>query len=105
MADHVGERLDALEKGQAEIYHDLREKKEAGLGGKIAEHLTLSGLVEIEAAYERLSMDQGGDESGSDLTLATVEVGLGATVNDEVSAAIANSKKNRSEKIYPPAIC
>ena len=83
------DRLQAIEKSQAEIYHTLAERQEAGLATRIAERLTLSGLLEVEAAAERFRSEGGTTESGSDMTLATAFVALGAEIDDRLSANIS----------------
>jgi hypothetical protein len=50
----------------------------------LADHITLHGLIELEAAY---SKPRGGDES-SDLTLATVELGAEIQVTDYLGGEI-----------------
>jgi hypothetical protein len=51
----------------------------------LAEKITLSGLIELEAAYNK---PEGGEES-SDLTLATVELGLEVQATDYLGGHIA----------------
>jgi hypothetical protein len=46
--------------------------------GRISQYLTLHGLLEVEASYAK----PDGGESESDLTLATAELSLEATLND-----------------------
>lgn len=79
-------RLEALEKNQAELYHTLQERKSAGLMTKISEHISLSGLLEVEGAYERLSMRGEDDETASDLVVATAQLGLEAEVAESTAA-------------------
>ena len=89
VAATLEDRLQAIEKSQAEIYHTLAERQEAGLATRIAERLTLSGLIEVEAAAERFRPEGGPSESGSDMTLATAFVALGAEIDDRLSASIS----------------
>ncbi len=65
-ADGSDEILVAL-ASTAEIYHTPAEKKTAGLGRNITEQITISGLIELEARFSG---------PGSDLTLATAQLGL-----------------------------
>ena len=69
------------------IEEEIRGKEEVGaheesLLGKINERVTLSGLVEVEAASAEDF--EGSDES--DITLATVELGLDAEITEMVNA-------------------
>jgi len=54
------------------------EQKQEGLLAKWADKITLSGLIEAEAYYEDYDDDDSGknDEDSSDITLATVELGV-----------------------------
>src|SRR5690606_12387126 len=49
----------------------------------LAQNVTFSGLVEVEGY-----VGEAGDESYSDLVVATVELGLAAQINDKVSAEV-----------------
>jgi len=65
-------RIDALEKrSTAEPEADF---------GRISQYLTLHGLLEVEASYAK----PDGGESESDLSLATAELSLEASLNDYV---------------------
>jgi hypothetical protein len=83
------ERLKALEERQAEIYHTLAEKKAAGLASQIAERLTISGLIEVEAAAESVELADGSSDAASDLALATAQLGLGVKLTEEVRGNIS----------------
>jgi hypothetical protein len=78
------EKVKMMEQRQSELYHSLEEKKAVGLMKKIAEKLTLGGLVEIEASRDE--NDKTGDTS--DIVLATVQLGLDAEINERVTAHI-----------------
>ncbi len=84
----LDERVEALEKRDAELYHTLEEKKAAGLKSEIAEHLSISGLLELEAGYEGLELNSGGSESSSDMVLATAQLGFEAEVTEHLSATL-----------------
>ena len=83
------QRLAALEQQQAELYHNLAEKKAAGLASSITDRLTFSGLLEIEAAAQQLHLADGSSTAASDLAVATVQFGLGAKINETVSGNIS----------------
>lgn len=85
----VEERLEQLEKANAELYHTLAGQKEAGLASQIAERLTLSGLVEVEAAAERLKYRAADNDAFSNLTLATAQLTLGAKVSDSITTDLS----------------
>lgn len=78
------ERLQGLEARQSELYHTLVEKKSAGLSASISQNMTLSGLIEVEGSATRLRLNDQSNTGASDLTLATVQVGLDAQVSKEV---------------------
>jgi hypothetical protein len=82
------ERVQALENRDAELYATLEEKKAAGLMTKIGERLSISGLIEVEAYYERLNLRTEDDESSSDLVLATAQLGFEAVITEHLSAAL-----------------
>ena len=52
--------------------------------------LTIEGLIEVEAGYEKNNYDdaEDEDESSSDFSLATIELGLDVRANDYVSGRI-----------------
>jgi len=79
------DRLRALEENQAEIYHTLAEKKSAGLSSNITDRISISGLIEVEGAAEKIGYEDGSTESGSDMTLATAQLGFGVKLTEEVS--------------------
>jgi hypothetical protein len=76
------ERMRALETRQAELYHTLAEKKEAGRAEKLTESLTISGLLEVEATATGIEYADGSSDAASDLTLATAQLGFGMKLND-----------------------
>jgi hypothetical protein len=78
------EKLDRVEKNQAELYHSLEEKKRAGLMSKISDKFSLGGLIEIEASSD--SNDSAGDTS--DIVLATASLVVEAELNEFVSGTI-----------------
>ncbi len=54
-----------------------------------SDHLTIHGVVEVEAGYARTSSDDPAAEAkGSDLTLAVVEIGLEARLNDWIAGEV-----------------
>lgn len=85
----LDQRLKAVEERQAELYHTLEEKKAAGLATLLDGHLTLSGLIEVEAGYQRSRLRDGGSAEASDLTLATAQLGLGAKATENLGATLA----------------
>ena len=80
------ERVHALESRDAELYHTLKEKKTAGRMSAISERISLSGLVEVAAAYERADTRDNDTETASDLVLATAQLGLEAEVAEHLGA-------------------
>ena len=88
LAEEVAERLAALEASQAELYHTLAEKKAAGRLSTVAGHISLSGLLEVEATVASLKNRDGSTDSNSDLALATAQLGLGFQPLEQVGFAI-----------------
>ncbi len=81
-------RLETLEQKQTEIYHTLAEKKTAGLAEKITEKITISGLIEVEAAAEDVEFSDNTTDAGSDLILATAQIGLGLKATEHISGDV-----------------
>lgn len=82
--ESIEDRIKKLEETQAELYHTLEEKKEPGLLSKITDKVTFGGLIEVEAAVDE--NDKFGDTSA--VTLATVELGIDAQINDRVKTHV-----------------
>jgi hypothetical protein len=75
-----------LDERISQVEEQLKEKP---LLGKWAERVTLSGLIEVEASYENLdSEDPETDGDSSDLTLATVELGVDVDIAKHVSGHV-----------------
>jgi hypothetical protein len=66
------------------------EQKQEGLLGKWADKITLSGVIEAEAYYEDYDYDDTGldDEDSSDITLATVELGVDVDIIKHVKGHV-----------------
>jgi hypothetical protein len=66
------------------------EQKQAGLLGKWADKITLSGLIEGEAYYEDYDYDNPAtdDEDSSDITLATVELAVDVDIVKHVKGHV-----------------
>ncbi len=80
----IDKRVEELEKNQAELYHSLKEKKRPDFTNKLSEKLSLGALIEIEAFVE----NNGRDGDTSDITLATVELGLDADIHKHVTGRV-----------------
>lgn len=79
------QRIATLELQNAEFYHDLDEKKSAGLASRITEQISISGLLEFEAIAEGRQFQGASTDSSSDLSLATAQLGFDAEVNQQIS--------------------
>ena len=79
-------RIVDLEKQQSEIYHSLKEKKSAGLMEKVTDKISMGGVLEVELGYE--DNEEPPAMKGSDIVLATVEIGIDAEINDKVKGHI-----------------
>ncbi|MCD6296720.1 MAG: LbtU family siderophore porin [Deltaproteobacteria bacterium] len=66
------------------------EQKQEGLLAKWADKITLSGLIEAEACYEDYDYDNpaADDEDSSDITLATVELGVDVDIIKHVKGHV-----------------
>jgi hypothetical protein len=80
--ENLRQRIEALESDLAAA---KRQEPEQPLRiSSLADKITLGGLIELEAGYNK---PEGGDES-SDLTLATVELGLEVQATDYLGGHI-----------------
>ncbi|MCD4755501.1 MAG: LbtU family siderophore porin [Deltaproteobacteria bacterium] len=85
------DRLNQLEqrvaepKAVAEPAHAVAES----VLGHVADTIHIHGLLEFGGAYRSIDYNNSGHEQASDLAMTTVELGIGAEVNDWVSAEIA----------------
>jgi hypothetical protein len=66
------------------------EQKQEGLLEKWADKITLSGVIEAEAYYENYDYDDPatGDDDSSDITLATVELGVDVDIIKHVKGHV-----------------
>jgi hypothetical protein len=73
----IGSEAQGLPERVRRIEEKIEQKQE-GLLAKWADKITLSGVIEAEAGYEDYDYDDPGenDEDSSDITLATVELGV-----------------------------
>jgi hypothetical protein len=82
-AESLEEKVARLEEKVA----SLEEKQGGGPLGNLSDKISISGLIEVEAAF----MDDetaAPNEDSSDITLATVELGIDAKVNEHVKGHI-----------------
>jgi hypothetical protein len=73
-----------MRTAEQKIVSDEGEEKapEGGFLDKISDRVSVSGLVEVGAAYEDVHNNDGTDEDSSDINLTTVEIGVAVEVND-----------------------
>ncbi|HKL49480.1 MAG TPA: LbtU family siderophore porin [Desulfuromonadales bacterium] len=83
--DGIDERIEHLEERQAEIYHTLAGKKQAGLRSAITEKITISGLIEVEAGVAETHFTDAETVSESDIILATAQLGLGVELAEGIT--------------------
>ena len=57
-------------------------------GYRLGERITLSGLIEVEGAYEALRFNQEGDSDGGEMVLATAQLAVGARLAEDVDASL-----------------
>jgi hypothetical protein len=78
-------------QGISERIRKVEEKlKDTPLLGGLSERLSISGVIEAEAGYEDIDYDDPGqeDEASSDITLATVELGIDVDISKYVSGHV-----------------
>ena len=83
----LAQRVESLEQAQAEIYHSLEGKKAAG-GTQIGDYLEISALIELEAVVEGFKDTDGNTDSQSDLSVATAQLGIGASWDDHLAGTL-----------------
>jgi len=88
-SEDLAARISALEANQAELYHTLAEKKEPANLTAIAERISLSALLEVEATTQSLKLQGGETASTSELSLATAQLGFGFTPLEQASFDIS----------------
>ena len=78
-------------QGISERIRKVEEKlQDTPLLGGLSDRLSISGLIEAEAGYEDIDYDDPSqeDEDSSDITLATVELGIDADISKYVSGHV-----------------
>jgi hypothetical protein len=78
-------------QGISERIRKVEEKlKDTHLLGGLSDRLSISGVIEAEAGYEDIDYDDPSqeDEDSSDITLATVELGIDADISKYVSGHV-----------------
>jgi hypothetical protein len=78
-------------QGISERIRKVEDKlKDTPLLGELSDRLSISGVIEAEAGYEDIDYDDPGkkDEDSSDITLATVEMGVDADISKYVSGHV-----------------
>lgn len=73
-----------MRPSQKEIVEDTEGEAmpEVGFLDKISDRVSISGLVEVGAAYEGVHNNDGSDNDSSDINLTTVEIGVGVEVTE-----------------------
>ena len=88
---HAEDVIEDIAQPQVEkspkLYRSPSERREAGLGRKLTDWLSVSGLAEVESEWEHynLSGENKTGESG-DQTLGTLQLGLNFTLSERVAA-------------------
>ena len=77
-------------KGLADRMRRIENKMKEGLLGNWSDRISLSGLIEIEAAYEDMDFKDSAesDEDSSDIALATVELGIDVDIVKHVKGHV-----------------
>lgn len=82
------QRIEILERKDSEFYHDLKEKKTAGLASLLTPQISISGLLEIAAGAEKRRFLNADTDSSGDLSLATAQLGFDVKVNERISGSL-----------------
>lgn len=72
----------------AQIYHTPRERREAGLGTKLTNWLTLSGLARFEVASFDNNFRNQSPNAGRDEALSAVQLGFKLEMSEQVESEI-----------------
>ncbi len=75
-------RVKELEEHQGKIYRTLKEKKTPGHMERIAEKISLGGLVEAEIGHE------SAEDTSNGIVAATAEIAIDAEINEHVNGHI-----------------
>ena len=87
---HAEDVIEDIAQPQVErtpkLYRSPSERREAGLGRKLTDWLSVSGLVDVESEY--LDYNLSGNKSGEieDETITTLQLGLNFTLSKRVAA-------------------
>ena len=73
-------------KKSVKLYRSPSERREAGLGRKVTDWLSISGLAEVESEYEDFGFDGDKSSESDDVTTTTLQLGLNFTLSERVSA-------------------
>lgn len=82
VAGHASAADEAFQRSVEQRLAKLEAQQQQGTA-PVAQNVSFSGLVEVEGV-----VGEAGNESYSDLVVATVELGLAAEINDKVSAEV-----------------
>lgn len=84
MDQETKERIEALEKRQAELSTNLQEETSKGGDSGWMDRFTFSGAIDVRASYASID----GEDDETDIVLDTAELGIAAQVNADVVAEI-----------------
>jgi len=73
---------------RAQVYHTPRERREAGLGTKLTDRLTLSGLARFEIASFDNNFRNQSPNAGRDEALSAVQLGFKLEMSEQVESEI-----------------
>ena len=82
VAGHASAADEAFQRSVEQRLAKLEAQQQQG-AAPVAQNVSFSGLIEVEGV-----VGEAGNESYSDLVVATVELGLAAEINDRVSAEV-----------------
>ena len=76
------------EADEVRIYRSPEERREAGLGRKLNDWLTLSGLLEVEKNYIEENFSNGIKDKINDRPTANIQLGFDISITDWLSAEL-----------------
>ncbi len=84
-ADEVEKKVKPV---SAEFYRSPEERREAGLGRKITEWLTISGLAEGEIEYREFEFSDHKSNKKTDETATAIQLGFNITLSELINAEL-----------------
>jgi hypothetical protein len=89
-AVHADDVIEEIARPQVEktpkLYRSPSERREAGLGRRVTDWLSVSGLAEIESEHQDFNYADNDSSESEEDTVTTLQLGLNFTLSDRVAA-------------------